>query len=59
MGHAVAVVVRLVRIVFVTVIVVDVTVRVTVHDPVGVRMRVRMRDARRVAFGAFGHAAIF
>ena len=59
MGHAVAVVVRFVRIVVVAVIVIDVTVRVAVHDPVGVRVGVRMRDGRRVAFGTFGHGAIF
>jgi hypothetical protein len=46
--------------VFVPVIVIDVTVRVPVHDPVGVAMRVRVRVVAVCGTaGLFGHDALF
>jgi hypothetical protein len=47
---------RAARRVLVPVVVIDVPVRVAVHDPVGVGVRVRMRVAGRAGFGPFRHA---
>jgi hypothetical protein len=55
----VAMIVGLALIVFVPMVVVDVTVRVPVHDPVGVGVGVRVRIAGRAGFGPFRHAVRF
>lgn len=59
MRHAVAMVVRFTLGMLVPVVVVDVTVRVPVHDAVGMAVGVRMRVVGFAGFGPFRHRARF
>jgi hypothetical protein len=45
--------------VFVTMVVIGMTVFVPVHDAVGVEMGVRVRDAGGAGIGTLGHRALF